>query len=72
VIETEIPREQLYIADELFFTGAAVEITPIKSVDKITIGTGTKGPVTAQIQKAFFGLFDGSTEDSWGWLEPVE
>jgi branched-chain amino acid aminotransferase len=41
-------------------------------VDKITIGTGTKGPVTAQIQKVFFGLFDGSTEDSWGWLEPVE
>ena len=72
VIETEIPREQLYIADELFFTGTAVEITPIKSVDKITIGTGTRGPVTAQIQKAFFGLFDGSTEDSWGWLEPVE
>ena len=72
VIETEIPREQLYIADELFFTGTAVEITPIKSVDKITIGTGTKGPVTAQIQKVFFGLFDGSTEDSWGWLEPVE
>ena len=71
-IETEIPREQLYIADELFFTGTAVEITPIKSVDKITIGTGTKGPVTAQIQKVFFGLFDGSTEDSWGWLEPVE
>ena len=72
VMETEIPREQLYIADELFFTGTAVEITPIKSVDKITIGTGTKGPVTAQIQKVFFGLFDGSTEDSWGWLEPVE
>ena len=72
VIEAEIPREQLYIADELFFTGTAVEITPIKSVDKITIGTGTKGPVTAQIQKVFFGLFDGSTEDSWGWLEPVE
>ena len=72
VIETEIPREQLYIADELFFTGTAVEITPIKSVDKITIGIGTKGPVTAQIQKVFFGLFDGSTEDSWGWLEPVE
>ena len=72
VIETEIPREQLYIADELFFTGTAVEITPIKSVDKITIGTGTRGPVTTQIQKAFFGLFDGSTKDSWGWLEPVE
>ena len=72
VTETKIPREQLYIADELFFTGTAVEITPIKSVDKITIGSGTKGPVTTEIQKAFFGLFDGSTEDSWGWLEPVE
>ena len=72
VTETKIPREQLYIADELFFTGTAVEITPIKSVDKIKIGSGTKGPVTAEIQKAFFGLFDGSTEDSWGWLEPVE
>ena len=72
VTETKIPREQLYIADELFFTGTAVEITPIRSVDKISIGTGTKGPVTAKIQKAFFGLFDGSTKDSWGWLEPVE
>ena len=72
VTETKIPREQLYIADELFFTGTAVEITPIKSVDKITIGAGTKGAVTNEIQKAFFGLFDGSTKDSWGWLEPVE
>ena len=72
MVETKIPREQLYIADELFFTGTAVEITPIRSVDKITIGTGAKGPVTAEIQKAFFGLFDGSTKDSWGWLEPVE
>ncbi len=52
VVETKIPREQLYIADELFFTGTAVEITPIRSVDKITIGAGTKGPVTAEIQKA--------------------
>ena len=72
VTETKIPREQLYIADELFFTGTAVEITPIRSVDKISIGAGTKGPVTAKILKAFFGLFDGSTKDSWGWLEPVE
>ena len=72
VTQTKIPREQLYIADELFFTGTAVEITPIRSVDKISIGAGTKGPVTAKIQKAFFGLFDGSTKDSWGWLEPVE
>ena len=72
VTERKIPREQLYIADELFFTGTAVEITPIRSVDKISIGVGTKGPVTTKIQKAFFGLFDGSTEDSWGWLEPVE
>ncbi len=68
----QIPREQLYIADELFFTGTAVEVTPVRSVDRITIGDGHKGPVTAQIQKAFFGLFDGSTKDSWDWLEPIQ
>jgi len=72
VKEMQIPREQLYIADELFFTGTAVEVTPVRSVDRITIGTGNKGPVTSQIQKAFFGLFDGSTKDSWGWLEPIQ
>jgi len=72
VKEIQIPREQLYIADELFFTGTAVEVTPVRSVDRITIGAGNKGPVTSQIQQAFFGLFDGSTKDSWGWLEPIQ
>jgi branched-chain amino acid aminotransferase len=61
----------LYIADEVFLTGSAAEVTPVRSVDKITVGSGRRGPVTEQIQKAFFGLFDGSTRDQWGWLEPV-
>lgn len=70
--ETSIPRELLYLADELFFTGTAVEITPIRSVDRIKIGTAKRGPVTAALQKAFFGLFEGRTPDKWGWLEYVD
>ena len=72
VVEQNIPREMLYIADELFLTGTAAEITPVRSVDRITIGSGRKGPITAALQRRFFGLFDGSTADEWGWLEPVE
>lgn len=72
VHEQAIPREALYLADEIFFTGTAAEITPIRSVDRIEIGSGRRGPITEQLQSAFFGLFDGSTEDSEGWLEPVE
>ena len=72
VIEQNIPREMLYIADELFLTGTAAEVTPVRSVDRITIGNGRKGPVTARLQQRFFGLFDGSTPDEWGWLEPIE
>lgn len=72
VIEREITREELYVADELFFTGTAVEITPIKTVDRIQISTETRGPITEKIQKTFFGLFDGSTVDQWGWLDNVE
>ena len=71
VVERNIPRELLYIADEVFLTGSAAEVTPVRSVDKITVGAGKRGPVTEQIQRAFFGLFDGSTADKWGWLEPV-
>ena len=63
VVETKIPREQLYNADELLFTGTAVEITRIRSVYTITIGAGTKGPVNAEIQKAFFVLFAHNIED---------
>jgi branched-chain amino acid aminotransferase len=71
VREQNLPREALYLADELFFTGTAVEITPVRSVDKLVIGTGKRGPITAAIQKAFYGLFNGETEDKWGWLDYV-
>ena len=72
VKEREIAREELYLADELFFSGTAVEITPIRSVDRINIGNGSRGLITQEIQKVFFGLFDGSTPDDWGWLDSVE
>ena len=71
VKETPIPRESLYLADEIFFTGTAAEITPVRSVDGIEVGSGTRGKVTAHLQKAFFGLFEGRTTDRYGWLEPV-
>lgn len=70
--EQSIPREALYLADELFFTGTAAEITPIRSVDHIEIGAGKRGPITAKLQDAFFGLFNGSTEDKFGWLEGLD
>lgn len=70
--EQNLPREALYLADELFFTGTAAEVSPIRSVDGITIGEGKRGPITTVLQKAFFGLFNGETEDKWGWLEPVK
>jgi branched-chain amino acid aminotransferase len=71
VREQSLPREALYLADELFFTGTAAEVSPIRSVDGITIGAGKRGPITTAIQKAFFGLFNGETEDRWGWLEYI-
>ena len=71
VREQNLPREALYLADELFFTGTAVEITPVRSVDKLAVGTGKRGPITAAIQKAFYGLFNSETEDKWGWLDYV-
>jgi branched-chain amino acid aminotransferase len=72
VRETAVPRELLYLADEMFFTGTAVEVTPIRSIDRITIGDGRRGPVTDKIQQAFFGLFEGRTKDRWGWLDHVD
>lgn len=72
VRQQAIPREMLYLADEMFFTGTAAEVTPIRSVDRIEIGAGRRGPITEALQSAFFGLFDGRTEDRWGWLEPVD
>lgn len=72
VVEQAMPREMLYYADEIFLTGTAAEITPVRSVDRIEVGGGNRGrPVTAALQKKFFGLFDGSTPDRWGWLDPV-
>ncbi len=71
VVEANIAREALYLAEEVFMTGTAAEIVPVRSVDGQIIGAGCRGPVTEALQKAFFGLFDGSTEDQWGWLDHV-
>ena len=65
------PREALYIADEVFFSGTAAEITPIRSVDKISIGEGTRGPITAMIQRRFFDIIHGREPDTHGWLTYV-
>ena len=72
VREQNLPREALYLADELFFTGTAAEVSPIRSVDRQVIGTGKRGPITTQLQQAFFGLFNGETRDRWGWLDYLE
>jgi len=72
VREEPISRESLYLTDEFFMTGTATEIVPVKSVDGIPVGTGSRGPVTKALQDAFFGIFDGSTEDKWGWLDSVK
>src|SRR5580704_6058358 len=71
VTETLIPREMLYIADEVFFSGTAAEITPIRSVDHIVVGKGSRGPLTEKLQKAFFGIVHGDAADRFGWLTPV-
>jgi branched-chain amino acid aminotransferase len=71
VVEGAIPREMLYIADELFFTGTAAEITPIRSVDRIQVGAGKPGVLTLQIQKEYMGIATGALEDRYGWLTPV-
>jgi len=68
VREERIPREYLYLADELFFTGTAAEVTPIRSVDKITIGKGARGPITAALQRAFFDVVECRVPDEFGWL----
>lgn len=68
IIEETIPREMLYIADEVFFTGSAAEITPIRSIDRIIIGAGQPGPVVKKLQKEFFAYVNGEREDKYGWL----
>jgi branched-chain amino acid aminotransferase len=70
LVETLVPREMLYISDEVFFSGTAAEITPIRSIDRITIGKGKRGPVTEKLQKEFFGVINGTRPDH-GWLTPV-
>ena len=72
VVEALITREQLYIADELFFSGTAAEITPIRSVDHIVIGPGRRGPITTKLQTEFFKIISGEVPDRHHWLTPVE
>ena len=71
VIETDLTREQLYMADEVFAVGTAAEVTPIRSLDKITIGAGKRGPITERIQKAYLDLVQGRGEDKWGFITRV-
>lgn len=71
VVEQVVPREMLYIADEVFFCGTAVEITPIRSIDKIQVGAGSRGPVTKRLQEEFFGITTGAKPDRHAWLTPV-
>jgi branched-chain amino acid aminotransferase len=71
VIERDLPREYLYLADEILMCGTAAEVTPIRSVDGKKVGSGKAGPITRRLQDLYFGLFTGKTPDRWGWLEPL-
>jgi branched-chain amino acid aminotransferase len=71
VVEQMIPREMLYLADEVFFCGTASEITPIRSIDKININNGITGPVTLALQREFFGIVNGTATDRHNWFTPV-
>jgi branched-chain amino acid aminotransferase len=71
VVEQALPRELLYIADEVFFTGTAAEVTPIRSVDRIPVADGNPGPITKQLADEFFGIANGLKPDRFGWLTPV-
>src|SRR5690242_4972328 len=71
LVETIIPREMLYIADEVFFSGTAAEITPIRSIDRIAVGKGRRGPIAEKLQKEFFAVINGTRADQYGWLTPV-
>jgi len=68
VREQQLPREMLYSADEVFLTGTASEVTPVRSVDKITVGRGRRGPITEQIQRRFLDVVHGRVADRHGWL----
>jgi branched-chain amino acid aminotransferase len=69
--EERLPRELLYMADEVFFSGTAAEITPVRSVDGIVVGNGRRGPITERLQAEFFGIVEGKLPDRHGWLTPV-
>ena len=72
VVEQIIPREMLYIADEVFFSGTAAEITPIRSVDRIVVGDGTAGPITRALQTEFYGIVKGTKPDRFRWFTTVK
>jgi branched-chain amino acid aminotransferase len=72
VKQENIPREMLYIADEVFLTGTAAEVTPIRSIDQIKIGNGGKGEITSKLQEKFFSIISGYEEDKYNWLTYVE
>jgi branched-chain amino acid aminotransferase len=72
VVEQAMPREMLYIAEEVFFTGTAAEVTPIRSVDRILVADGEAGPITRQLADEFFGIANGLRPDRFGWLTPVK
>lgn len=71
VVEALIPREMLYVADEVFLTGTAAEVTPVRSIDRISIGSGRRGPVTERVQKEYFAYIAGEIPDRYNWLTPV-
>ncbi len=71
VSEMTIPREMLYLADEIFFTGTAAEVTPVRTVDRLEVGSGNRGPITKAIQDVFFGIVKGELPDKWNWLTSV-
>jgi branched-chain amino acid aminotransferase len=71
VKEQSMSREMLYLAEEIFFTGTAAEITPVRSVDRMPVGDGKRGPITKAIQDVFFGIVEDNAPDKWGWLTPV-
>jgi branched-chain amino acid aminotransferase len=66
-----MPRDMLYSAEEIFLTGTAAEVCPVRSVDRIPVGRGARGPVTQAIQEMFFGIVQGTHADSWNWLKPL-
>jgi branched-chain amino acid aminotransferase len=72
VVEQALPRELLYICDEAFFTGTAAEVTHLRSVDRILVGDGSMGPITAALHKAFFDIVSGAAADRYNWLTPVK